>query len=187
MYEKNIILASKSPRRHEILKNAGYTFTVIEADIDEAVKDLPPEKAVAEIALQKALYVKNHHNTEGSVIIAADTMVYAGGSMLGKPKDAWDAFRMLKLLSGTWHKVYTGYAVIDGEKTVTGCEETAVKFRELSDKEINEYISTGEPFDKAGSYGVQDRASVFVERIEGDFFNVMGLPICRIAGILNQT
>jgi septum formation protein len=182
-----IILASKSPRRREILENAGYTFTVMEAETDEAVeKNLPPEKAVAKIALHKALYVKNCHNTEGSVIIAADTMVYAGGRMLGKPKDARDAFEMLKMLSGAWHKVYTGYAVINGEKITTGCEETAVKFRELSDREINDYIASGEPFDKAGAYGVQGRASVFVERIEGDFFNIVGLPICRISHLLNE-
>lgn len=186
MYKK-IILASKSPRRYEILKNAGYTFTVIEAQIDEEVKkSLPPEKAVAEIALQKALYVKNHHNTGDSVILAADTMVYAGGRMLGKPKDDRDAFEMLKMLSGAWHTVYTGYAVINGEKITTGCEETAVKFRELSDKEISDYIASGEPFDKAGAYGVQGRASVFVERIDGDFFNVVGLPICRISRLLNE-
>lgn len=182
--DKKIILASKSPRRREILLNAGYTFTVIEAKTDEDMNGLPPTKAVTEIALRKALYVKNNHNTKDSVIIAADTMVYAGGKMLGKPKDALDAFSTLKMLSGAWHTVYTGYAVINGEKTVTGCEETAVKFRELSDREINAYVASGEPFDKAGSYGVQGRASVFVERIEGDFFNVVGLPICRIACIL---
>ncbi|HOJ47334.1 MAG TPA: Maf family protein, partial [Bacillota bacterium] len=97
-----------------------------------------------------------------------------------------DAFSMLKSLSGKWHTVYTGYAVVNGEKVTTGCEETAVKFRELSDKEINDYIATGEPFDKAGAYGIQGRASVFVERIEGDFFNVVGLPICRISCLLDE-
>jgi len=184
---KRIILASKSPRRREILENAGYTFTVVEAQTDETVKNsLPPERAVAEIALQKALYVRNHYHSADAVIIAADTMVCADGRMLGKPKDAADAFSMLKSLSGKWHTVYTGYAVVNGEKVTTGCEETAVKFRELSDKEINDYIATGEPFDKAGAYGIQGRASVFVERIEGDFFNVVGLPICRISCLLDE-
>ena len=185
--QKIIVLASKSPRRREILQNAGYAFTVLEAKIDEAVRDnLPLEQAVTEIALRKALYAKKHCDAADAVIIAADTMVYADGKMLGKPKDAADAFSMLKSLSGKWHTVYTGYAVVNGEKVTTGCEETAVKFRELSDKEINDYIATGEPFDKAGAYGIQGRASVFVERIDGDFFNVVGLPICRISCLLNK-
>ncbi|HAN22120.1 MAG: septum formation protein Maf [Clostridiales bacterium GWF2_36_10] len=186
MFNRSIILASKSPRRREILKNAGYVFTVMEADTEENVPDLlSPSEAVIEIALQKALYVKEKLSTNNSIIIAADTMVFKNGILMGKPKDSEDAYYMLKQLSGDWHEVYSGYCIMSDEQKFTGCEITSVKFRTVLDKEINEYIRSGEPFDKAGAYGVQDRASTFVERIEGDFFNVMGLPICRISQILN--
>lgn len=186
-----IILASKSPRRRDILTNAGYKFTIIEADTDENIPDsASPSEAVTDIAMQKALSVKkmilkNQHEIKNTIIIAADTMVLKDGILLGKPKDSQDAFAMLKTLSGEWHEVYTGYAVLSGERRVMGCEVTSVKFRTLKDKEINDYINSGEPFDKAGSYGIQGRASAFIERVDGDFFNVIGLPICKIAVIVD--
>lgn len=186
MDKKSIILASKSPRRREILKNAGYEFTIIEADIDETVMELlSPSETVINIALKKALYVKKINLDMNSIILAADTMVSKNGNLLGKPKNADDAFNMLKALSGAWHEVYTGYCILKGKQQFTGCEVTKVKFRIVTDEEINKYIQSGEPFDKAGAYGVQDRASAFVERIEGDFFNVMGLPICKISKFIN--
>lgn len=188
MSEKNIILASKSPRRRDILKNAGYEFSVVEADINEALPEhLTPDKAVTEISLRKAEHIKKHCDVnENAVIIAADTMVCLNGKMLGKPKNAEDAFSMLKSLSGVWHEVYTGYSVMSGKRVYTGCEVTRVKFRFLTDKEINRYILSGEPFDKAGAYGIQGKGCVFVERIDGDFFNVMGLPICKISHIIDS-
>lgn len=186
--DKKIILASKSPRRKEILANAGYLFTVEEADTEEKVTDdLSHEEAVIKIALEKARFVKNRRDeTDESVIIAADTMVLKSGNLMGKPCDEEEARKMLNMLSDSWHKVLTGYVVLYKKNEFSGCEITDVKFRKISEKEINEYIKTGQPFDKAGAYGVQDRASAFVERIDGDFFNVMGLPICKISLILNN-
>ena len=185
MGKKSIILASKSPRRRERMENAGSEFAVMEAETDETVKaGMPPPEAVADIAMRKAVYVRERVSDKNTVIIAADTMVCIGDELLGKPKDAEDAFRMLRLLSDNWHEVYTGYAVISGDRVYSGCEKTSVKFRYLTNEEINGYIQSGQPFDKAGAYGVQDRASVFVERIEGDFFNVMGLPVCKISQII---
>jgi septum formation protein len=187
MNKKSIVLASKSPRRRDILGNAGYKFIVMEADTDETPpKDMSHSDAVTEIALRKALYVKENLNAENNIIIAADTMVCKDNSLLGKPRDEENAFFILKSLSGAWHTVLTGYSVLSGDKIMASCEETAVKFRCLSDREIKEYIKSGEPFDKAGAYGVQGRASAFVERIEGDFFNVMGLPVCKISVLLDS-
>jgi len=163
----------------------------MEPDAEEIIPEsTEPSETVTSIALQKALCVKNtvEHNidTKNIIIIAADTMVLKDGVLLGKPKDSENAFSMLKSLSGAVHEVYTGYAVLCGDQQYTGYEVTSVKFRTLFDKEINVYIESGEPFDKAGSYGVQGRASAFVERIEGDFFNVMGLPICKISVIVDN-
>lgn len=188
MKKKSIILASKSPRRREILTKAGYEFTVMEADTAEnAPEKATPAEAVTEIALQKALYVKEKQSVDkDAIIIAADTMVLKDGQLLGKPRNAEEAYAMLKSLSGNWHTVYTGYTVLYGSQQYTGCEMTDVKFRILTDWEIRDYIKSGEPFDKAGSYGVQGRASAFVERINGDFFNVMGLPVCKISIIVDN-
>lgn len=188
MENYKVILASKSPRRRDILTNAGYEFTIIEADIDENVSELSsPAEAVTDIALQKAVYIKNKaQETKNTIIIAADTMVLKDGILLGKPNSKEEAFYMLKALSGEWHEVYTGYVVLCGEQRVMGCEVTSVKFRALKDKEIYAYIDSGEPFDKAGSYGIQGRACAFVEQIQGDFFNVIGLPICKISLIVDD-
>ena len=193
MKDYTIFLASKSPRRRDILTNAGYVFKVVEAkDVENIPDGIPPDEAVTEIALKKAQSVRSSLppdkivSPDKTIIIAADTMVFHNGILLGKPRDADDAFRMLKSLSGVWHNVFTGYAVLCGQSSVTGCEVTSVKFRTLKDKEIEKYIESKEPFDKAGSYGIQGRASAFIERVEGDFFNVIGLPICKISVIVDM-
>ena len=117
---------------------------------------------------------------KGDIVLGADTIVYLDGEIIGKPADRKKAFEILKRLSGNTHKVYTGFALIKGEREVTGFEVTDVTFRRLDDEEIKTYIETGEPMDKAGAYGVQEKGSLFVSRIEGDFYNVVGLPLCRV-------
>lgn len=187
MSKKTIILASKSPRRQEILRNAGFRFTVIESNaVENANGFTQPGVAVEKLALEKANDILQSRVLQSDeIVLAADTMVYFNNNMLGKPKNRTEAFDMLSLLSGEIHSVYTGYALVSKDKTATGYEKTEVKFRELKKDEIDEYIKSGEPFDKAGAYGVQGRGSVFVERIEGDYFNVMGLPICKISMLID--
>ncbi len=183
----SIILASKSPRRKELLEKLRLgRFKVIEADIDETLPaGMDCGDAVAAIALKKARAVWERVDHEG-VIIAADTMVVFDGNRLGKPQDEADAFAMLNLLSGMWHEVITGVAVIRDGKELTAHESTRVKFRELSTEDIEGYIASEEPMDKAGAYGAQGLGSLFVERIEGDFFNVMGLPLYRLGKMLRE-
>ena len=182
-----IVLASASPRRKQLLEMLGLRdLVVMPAPNGE---EAPPEGAspaetVEYIALGKARAVAALRPKEDTVI-AADTLVYLNGEPLGKPKDPADAYRMLRLLSGNRHTVYTGLAVISGGKTVTRAEATDVFFRELSDREIARYVATGEPMDKAGAYGAQGRAAVFIRGIDGDFFNVMGLPLCALSEILD--
>ncbi|MBR5382047.1 MAG: septum formation protein Maf [Oscillospiraceae bacterium] len=174
-----IILASKSPRRREILSLMGITdFSVSPAPDEEQVTGLPPDETVKRIAEGKAKAVARLH--ESALVIAADTLVFLDGEMLGKPKDESDAKRMLRALSGRSHEVYTGVCVMKDGKKELACERTVVRFRPLTDGEIDEYVASGEPMDKAGAYGAQGRGSVLVEGIEGDFFNVMGLPACRL-------
>lgn len=182
-----LVLASASPRRKAILENAGFEFTVCPAKGEISPgQNARPDEFVVENALLKAREVADIYD-ENQIILGADTIVYHDGEILGKPKDKAQAFEMLKRLSNRTHQVYTGYAVIHGDKTVTGCEITSVTFRALDDREIEDYIATGEPFDKAGAYGIQGRGCVFVSRIEGDFFNVAGLPICRINLAIKST
>jgi len=182
-----IILASGSPRRKELLKMIEIKdFAVIPDETEEIFAlGLTPEQSVCKTALQKAKNVSKLCNPD-DLIIAADTEVYLDGQHFGKPTDAQDAEDMLKRLSGRCHTVYTGLAIILGDDIITGAESTAVYFRELSDKEITNYVKTGEPMDKAGAYGVQGMGSVFIERLEGDFFNVMGLPVCRLTIMLRN-
>jgi len=182
-----IILASASPRRAELLKMIGINdFEVIADNAEEELTPgLSPELTVCKIALQKAKNVSKRCERD-SLIIAADTEVYMDGEAFGKPMDEADAVRMLKRLSGQKHRVYTGVAIISEGVVTTGAEVTDVYFRDLSDKEIEAYVKTGEPMDKAGAYGAQGKGAVFVERIEGDFFNVMGLPVCRLSGLLRK-
>ena len=179
----SIILASKSPRRQELLKLLGVEFTIETADIDEHMDpDLPPQREVSRVAARKAAKIAEKHPDD--LVIASDTIVVVDGRILGKPKDEADAFSMLRLLSGRRHEVMTGLCVRQGARETCETVITAVQFRALSDAEIRAYIETSEPMDKAGAYGIQGRASVFVTGIEGDYFSVMGLPVCRLCQCL---
>lgn len=182
-----IILASQSPRRQELLKNLGFTdFEIIPAKGEEQIiAGLLPEEEVCAIALGKAREVALQCGND-SLIIAADTLVFLDGKPLGKPKDKNDAVRMLKALSGRAHTVMTGVAAIYNGHETAECESTKVFFRDMTDAEIVRYVESGEPMDKAGSYGIQQFGSVFIPRIEGDYFNVMGLPVCRLYSMLEK-
>ena len=176
-----IILASKSPRRKELLSFITTDFTVKSADVDETLpQGITPDKAVEYLSRIKAQPLKN----ENDIVIGADTVVALDGKILGKPRDEADAFATLKMLSGREHSVFTGVSVIKGEKIETFSVQTKVKMFELTDEEIEEYIETAEPFDKAGSYGIQGKGSLLVEKIDGDYFNVVGLPISRLNRVL---
>ena len=183
----DIILASQSPRRRELLERMGVRdFRVVTPDIDEHMdRELPPEELVRRISLEKALAVQEQEGNT-SIIIAADTVVALDGAVLGKPADELEAFKMLSTLSGCRHQVYTGMTVLRGEEKYTVSEETTVTFRELSAEEIDRYIATGEPMDKAGAYGIQGYGALLVEGIQGDYYNVMGLPVCRLGCLLRQ-
>ena len=167
---KHIILASASPRRKEILELADLKFDVMPSDAQEITTKTAPNEVVMELASIKAkdIYEKSEKQ---SMVVGADTVVAYQGQILGKPADEADAKRMLTMLSGQTHEVYTGVCVIEDGKTKT--------FYEISDKQIDHYIKTGEPMDKAGSYGIQGKAAVFIKGIEGDYYNVVGFPIAR--------
>lgn len=163
----------------------GFEFTVCPAKGEEkADAGLPPQELVCAISSAKAEEVAAKY--PDSLVIAADTIVWADGEVLGKPKTEADAVRMLRMLSGRSHKVFTGLCVMGDGKKLSEAEETEVCFRTLSEEEINAYVATGEPMDKAGAYGIQGKASVFVEGIKGDYYNVMGLPLCRLGEILKS-
>jgi len=185
----NFILASKSPRRRELLSNIGMKFDVMESNVDERVisRELPPHLYVQELAMLKSSDVADKCGKE-KFVIGADTVVVLDGEILGKPRDYDDAFRMLKAMSGKSHRVYTGISVSDSTdmKTVTDYCVTDVYFSELSDEEISNYITTYKPYDKAGAYGIQEYAGVFAEKIEGDFFNVVGLPVASLYRLLKK-
>lgn len=179
----DIVLASGSPRRKELLETLRLEFSVCPAKDEENAPDgAGPEETVKALALAKAQEVARLYPQ--SLIIAADTIVCVDGRILGKPADEDEARQMLHLLSGRGHEVYTGTALIAPGKMLCQSECTKVFFRRLSDEEINAYVLTGEPMDKAGAYGIQGRAALMVERIEGDYFNVMGLPLCRLGQML---
>ena len=182
--QKQIILASGSPRRRQLLDQAGIPHKVVVSNADETVSGTPDHQ-VKELALRKAQAVIPM--LEGNeIIIAADTIVFIDDQVLGKPKNHEHAFEMLKKLSGNTHQVYTGVAVVDPSNTVVFYDMTEVTFRNLTDTEIQDYIATGEPFDKAGAYGIQERGSVLVDRINGDFYTVMGLPIAKVYTTLRE-
>ena len=183
----DIILASQSPRRRELLERMGVgDFRIVTPDIDEQMdRDLPPGELVGRISLEKALAVQAQEG-KGPIIIAADTVVALDGAVLGKPADELEAFKMLSTLSGCRHQVYTGLTVLRGEEQYTVSEETTVTFRELSAEEIDRYVATGEPMDKAGAYGIQGYGALLVEGIQGDYYNVMGLPVCRLGLLLRR-
>ena len=179
-----LILASQSPRRRELLGLFRRPFVVRVADIDETMDDtLPPFDEVARVSRLKAEAI---HRVPEDIVVAADTIVVCQGKTLGKPHSEAEAAEMLRLLSGRDHQVMTGMTVLRGEKAVTCTEVTDIHFRVLSDKEIANYIATGEPMDKAGSYGIQGGAALFAERMVGDYYNVMGLPVCRLYQILAE-
>ena len=180
----DIILASQSPRRRELLERMGLPFRIITPDIDEHMeRELPPGELVAAISAEKAGAVAAQAGP-GAVVIAADTVVALDGAVLGKPADESDAARMLSALSGRTHQVFTGLTVACGADVRTVSEETAVTFRPLTAEEIAAYVRTGEPMDKAGAYGIQGYGCLLVEGISGDYFNVVGLPVCRLGKIL---
>ena len=180
-----IILASQSPRRKELLERMGIKdFETISPNVDEsAFHGLPPEELVRRLSAEKAAAVAGKVG-EDAIVIAADTVVALEGAVLGKPADELDAFKMLSALSGVRHQVYTGVTVCRGGEKQTAHEVTDVTFRELSEEEIERYIATGEPMDKAGAYGIQGYGALLIQGISGDYYNVMGLPVCRLSGML---
>ena len=182
-----IVLASGSPRRRELLSGLGLDFEVIPDNLPEnAPKGLSPDGMVEYLAKFKCQNVAE--KLDSALVIAADTVVAADGRVLGKPRDEQDAAEMLKMLSGREHCVYTGFAVMNTHsgKLICSHEMTAVRFREMTNFEIEAYIATNEPMDKAGAYGIQEKGALFVEAIRGDYFNVVGLPVCRLGRVLKQ-
>ena len=182
----DIVLASQSPRRRELLERLGLPFRVIVPHIDERMdRPLPPAELVAVISGEKARAAQALAGPE-AIVIAADTVVALDGAVLGKPGDEQDAARMLSALSGRTHQVFSGLTVAQGGAVRTVSEETAVTFRPLTEGEIAAYVRTGEPMDKAGAYGIQGYGALLVEGIRGDYYNVMGLPVCRLGGLLKE-
>ena len=181
-----LILASKSPRRAELLEWLGLSYTVISADCDEWFPDgLGPEEIVQYISREKAHAAANMVAPE-DIVITADTLVFLDGQRLGKPRDEEDAFSMLSALSGREHTVCTGVTVMQGNRTLSRAVSTRVRFALLDEETIRAYIRTGEPMDKAGAYGIQAYGALLVEAIDGDFFNVMGLPLRTLAQMLEK-
>ena len=177
-----IILASQSPRRQELLGLLKLPFQIRVADIDETMDPAkPPYDEVVRISANKARAIAH---TGDDLVIAADTIVVCDGKVLGKPHSIEEAEKMLSMLSGRAHQVMTGVTVLLGEQMQKHTEVTDVYFRPLTDKEIHDYVATGDPMDKAGAYAIQGGAAPFVERIEGDYYNVVGLPVCRLQQML---
>ncbi|MBQ6839262.1 MAG: septum formation inhibitor Maf [Oscillospiraceae bacterium] len=177
-----LILASQSPRRRELMGLFRIPFVIRVADIDESMD--PNKSAREEVARVSRAKAEAVPHDPGDVVIAADTIVVCGGQILGKPTDEADAYRMLRLLSGRDHQVMTGLTVLRDGRCEVCTEITDIHFRELTDGEIYAYIATKEPMDKAGSYGIQGGAALFAEKMHGDYYNVMGLPVCRLGQIL---
>ncbi len=183
----DIVLASKSPRRRELLEHIGIrNFRVVVSNAPEDVEgELSPDRLVEELSLRKGRAVRKIVG-DGALVVAADTVVELDGRILGKPRDEADAFAMLCSLSGRANRVFTGVTLLHGGKELTEHEETTVTFRELSDGEIRAYIATGESMDKAGAYGIQGMGALLIPKIEGDYFNVMGLPLHRLGRMLSR-
>lgn len=190
--KRRMVLASKSPRRRELLEMLGAQFEVITSDCDENITGLTPRDLVHELALRKAEAVYERLNDPDAVVIGSDTIVTPDGvKALGKPRDRGDAVRTLTELSGKWHSVCTGIAVIgraadNTSKKISETVETKVKFLDLTKEECERYADTGEPLDKAGSYGIQGRGGALVEKIDGDYYSVVGLPVSRLRVILRD-
>lgn len=204
--KKRVILGSASPRRRELLAQIGIEFEIVASDAEEHYESILPEEIVKELALMKAENAAEELRKRESgcmdssdlvqneaqemilrnvMVIGADTIVVQDGEILGKPSDEEDAFRMLKSLQGRMHQVYTGVAVLDFDKNgerdvISHAEETKVFVHEMTDEEIRRYIAAGESMDKAGAYGVQGRFAAYIDRIEGDFYNVVGLPVAYL-------
>ena len=180
----NVILASQSPRRKELLGLFHIPLIVRVSDADETMD--PSASAAEQVGLVSRRKAEAVSREMEDVVIAADTIVVCDGQILGKPRDEADAYRMLRLLSGRDHQVMTGMTVLRGDTCKTVTEITDIHFRQLSDREINAYIRSKEPMDKAGAYGIQGGAALFAERLVGDYYNVMGLPVCRLGQLLRQ-
>lgn len=179
-----LILASQSPRRKELLGLFGIPFVIRVADIDETMDNTKsPFEEVARVSCCKALAVERETD---DVVIAADTIVVCEGRVLGKPHSEAEAIQMLQLLSGRDHQVMTGVTVLRGSEVITFTEVTDLHFRELTEGEIRRYVASGEPMDKAGAYGIQGGAALFCQKMAGDYYNVMGLPVCRLWQVLQQ-
>ncbi len=181
-----LILASGSPRRAELLEKMGLAFLVEPSNTDEVLEPgLTPQQEVVHLSLGKAKAVAANHPEE-AVVLSADTVVELDGKILGKPHSREQAVEMLRALSGRSHRVLTGVTILGPKGTQTHCEETEVHFRPMTDEEIQWYVDTGEPMDKAGAYGIQGYAAMFIEKIVGDYYNVMGLPVCQVGLMLRQ-
>lgn len=189
---RECILASGSPRRREILTNLGLPFTVAVSDVDETTAETEPGRMTEELSARKGRAVRASltcagTDTAGKLLIASDTTVFCGGEILGKPRDTADARRMLTLLSGRRHEVVSGiWLSLDGQEAVSHAV-TAVEFAPLTAREIAAYLESGEPFGKAGAYAIQGRAAAFIRGIEGDYFNVVGLPVNRMCELYRDT
>lgn len=181
-FMKHLILASGSPRRRELMSQVGLDFTVVTSDADENIKEMEPEDYVRELSSIKAQSVLEQYadKDDSVIVIGADTIVYHKGEILTKPKDEEDAFRILKSLEGQIHQVYTGVTICSTHKNVSFYEKTDVWVYDMTDEEIRDYISTGEPMDKAGAYGIQGKFAAYIKGIEGDYNNVVGLPVARL-------
>ncbi len=181
-----LILASASPRRAQILSQIGFSFTVIPSTVEEVFDDHDPIEVSRDLALKKASEVARSYPEQ--IVIGADTVVYLDRQILGKPVSADDACTMLRTLSGKTHEVFTAFALVHRNKNrqIVEVERTEVTFRQLSEDDILSYVRSGEPMDKAGAYGIQDRSAVFVERINGDFYNVVGLPVSKLYACLQK-
>lgn len=193
---KKIILASGSPRRRELLEQIGYTFEVVTSEKEEVYQSTEPQEIVKELALLKAKDVAEKTASDreedcGQIIIGADTVVVHEGKILGKPKDKEDAERMLEALQGDTHDVYTGVVVIcydkeEQEEVISHAVQTKVYVDVMTEEEIQSYIATGEPMDKAGAYGIQGRFAAHIAKIDGDYYNVVGLPVSYIYKVLRE-
>jgi len=176
---QQIILASLSPRRKELLEKTGIKFKVVGSKIKEYLDTkLEPNKLAEKLSLEKAKAVQNKY--KDTIIISADTIVSCEGKIFGKPTDKKDAEKMLKYLSGKTHYIITGFTIIKGEKIITKSEKTKITMRKITEEEIDSYLKTKEPFDKAGAYAIQGKAKKFIEKVEGDLSNAIGLPIDKI-------
>ena len=186
MNKYRFILASGSPRRKELLEQVGINFTVVKSDADENVSEKNPKVLVKKLALLKAMevYQKKGKRLKNPIVIGADTIVSVDGEILGKPKDEDEAFDMIERIAGRSHEVYTGVALVGHEKTIVFAVKTKVYVYPMTKEQILEYIKTGEPMDKAGAYGIQGRFAAYIKKIDGDYNNVVGLPVGKLCKVL---